>query len=517
LGSNFNLLNEKKMSKYSIKNLKLLVTGIAMVGTLNSCDVIDLTPANLIPDQEAFSTATRVNSAVLGVYESAQRGFYLGFVQRGYPFGGANVQQGDLRGEDMYNDQLFYETTYTGAYNPQTANNNGMWISLYRMINRANIVIENLEPALAGGVLTQAQRDRYRGEMLFLRALAHHELLVHFSRPYSDNPSLPGVPYRTIAINDVAKVPEGAAVGRGTIEEGYTKILADLNEAESLLPTGNALRANKGAAIALKSRVKLHMEDWAGVIAELDKIKGSYAVTPNPVTPFRASTSSDNIFSFIHTDASNAGVNGALASMYGNPNKGARGLVKISPIIWTADFWLQEDTRRSMTSQNNAGIYTEKYIDPVTFTDPTVILRFSEVVLNAAEANAQLGNLDDAVILLNSIRSRALPASIPPYTAAGLGGKDGILNAIYQERRIELLAEGRRWPDIHRLAGAGILPGVPVKATTRSITSIEFYTGQRAIPTDHAIAYSSHLFIWPIPLEEIQSNPTSPIQQNPVY
>ncbi|OYX23913.1 MAG: RagB/SusD family nutrient uptake outer membrane protein [Algoriphagus sp. 32-45-6] len=506
------------MTKFSIKNFKLVMAGAAMMGAISSCDVIELTPANLIPDQEAFATPARINSAVLGVYESAQRGFYLGAVQRGYPFGAANVEQGDLRGEDMYNDQLFYEITYTGGYNPNTANNNGMWISIYRMVNRANIVLESLPGAVENGVLTQAQADGYAGEMLFLRALAHHELLVHFARPYSDNPSAAGVPYRTVAINDVPKVPDGEAVGRGTVAEGYQQLLADLDEAEAKLPNGGAGRANKGAAIALKSRIKLHMEDWAGVLAEYEKIKDAYSVTANPVAPFRSGgNSTDNIFNFINSDASNAGVNGALASMYGNPNNGARGLVKISPIIWTADFWLEEDTRREMTTSSNAGVFTDKYIDPVTYTDPNVILRFAEVVLNAAEANAQLGNLDAAVTLLNTVRDRALPESVPSFTAAGLGGQAGVLEAIYNERRIEFLAEGRRWADIHRLSGAGVMDGVPLKATSRSITSINFYDGTTAIPTDHAIEYSSHLFIWPIPLEEILNNSTAPIEQNPGY
>lgn len=494
------------------------MAGFAMVGVISSCDVTELTPANLIPDQEAFATPARINSAVLGVYESAQRGFYLGAVQRGYPFGAANVEQGDMRGEDMYNDQLFYEITYVGSYNPQTANNNGMWISLYRMINRANIVLESLDGALANGILTQAQRDGYRGEMLFLRALAHHELLLHFARPYSDNPSAPGVPYRTVAINDVPKVPIAEAVGRGTVAQGYTQLLADLDEAETLMATGAASRASKGAAIALKSRIKLHMEDWAGVVAEYAKIQGSYAVTPNPITPFRGGTSSDNIFSFINSATSNSGVNGALAAMYGNPNAGGRGLVKISPLIWKASFWHAEDSRRvDMTSQSGTGVFTEKYPDRVTYTDPNPILRFSEVVLNAAEANAQLGNLDVAVTLVNSVRDRALPDTVPSYTAAGLGGQAGVLTAIYNERRIEFLAEGRRWADIHRLSGAGVMDGVPAKAQSRGITNINFYTTDRAVPTDHSIEYSSHLFIWPIPLEEIQTNSTAPIEQNPGY
>ncbi|WPR75133.1 RagB/SusD family nutrient uptake outer membrane protein [Algoriphagus sp. NG3] len=506
------------MKKFSINNFKLILAGAALMGGISSCEVTELVPANLIPDSEAFATAARVESAVLGVYESAQRGFYNGAADRGYPFGAANVEQGDMRGEDMYNDELFYEVTYTNAYNPQSANNNGMWISLYRMINRINIVIEALPTAVENGVLTQEAADVYKGEMLFMRALAHHELLIHFARPYSDDPSLPGVPYRTFAINDVPKVPDGEAVGRGTVGEDYAQLLADLDEAEQKLPEGGVDRASKGAAIALKSRVKLHMEDWSGVISEFGKIDASYEVTANPAEPFRGGTSSDNIFSFINSEGSNPGTNGALPAMYGNPADGGRGLVKISPLIWRADFWNEADVRRTaLTSRNAAGIYSAKYIDHVTRTDPNTILRFSEVVLNAAEANAQLGQLNDAVALLNSVRDRALPASVPSFTAGGLGGKDGVLTAIYNERRIEFLAEGRRWADIHRLAGAGVLPGIPAKVISRSIKNIDFYTTDRAFSTDYAEPYSSNLFIWPIPLEEIQNNASSPIEQNPGY
>lgn len=510
------------MTKFSIKNFKLILAGAAMMGVVSACDVTELTPANLIPDQEAFATAARIESAVLGVYESAQRGYYNGSVTngRGYPFGAANVEQGDMRGEDMYNDQAFYEITYNNSYNPQSANNNGMWISLYRLINRANIILENIDPAVASGVLTAEKANAYKGEMLFMRALAHHELLIHFARPYSDDPETAGVPYRTFAINDVPKVPDGEAVPRGTVKDDYDQLLKDLEEAEKALVSGKGTvsRVSFGAVIALKTRVLLHKEDWAGVLAEYEKIKSLYAVTPNPATPFRGGTSSDNIFSFLNSDASNGTVNGALPAMYGNPANGGRGLVKISPLIWRSSFWLAEDTRRvDLTSRNAAGIYSAKYIDPVTRTDPNVILRFSEVVLNAAEANAQLGNLDAAVALLNTVRSRALPASIPAFTAAGLGGQAGVLTAIYQERRIEFLAEGRRWADIHRLSGAGVMNGIPLKAQSRSVNNVNFYTTDRAIVTSHDLPYDDYRFIWPIPLDEIQNNTFAPIAQNPGY
>jgi starch-binding outer membrane protein, SusD/RagB family len=210
--------------------------------------------------------------------------------------------------------------------------------------------------------------------------------------------------------------------------------------------------------------------------------------------------------------------------MYGNPNLGSRGLVKISPLIWRASFWHPEDTRRSIrgaadgfVSQGPLGMFTNKYIDNVTFSDKSIVMRFSEVVLAAAEANARLGNLAPAVTLLNSVRSRALPATVAPYTVGSFANADALIDAIIQETRIEFLAEGRRYPNIHRLAGEGRMPGIPAKATSRSITGIAFYTGTGNIPTDHSLPYASHLFIWPIPLEEILTNNTAPLTQNPGY
>jgi hypothetical protein len=507
-------------------NIKTALVALAMLGITSSCDVTDLQPANIIPDAEAFADANRVNAAVLGIYESAQRGFYLGAVQRGYPFGAASTQQGDMRGEDMYNDQLFYEVTYTNAHNPQTANNNGQWISLYRMINRANIVIENLPIAQSSGAITTEVMNQFMGEALYLRALAHHELVLYFSRPYSDNPSAMGIPYRTFAINDVSKVGPGEAVGRGTVQQVYTQLLADLDQAEGLLNSStNPFRAQKGAAIGLKARVKLHMKDWAGVLTEYNKLVGRYTVTANPLAPFRSGgISTDNIFSFENTANSNPGVNGALANMYGNPNLGSRGLVKISPLIWRASFWHPEDTRRSIrgtadgfVSQGPLGMFTNKYVDNTTFSDKSIVMRFSEVVLAAAEANARLGNTAAAITLLNTVRSRALPATVPAYTSANFANADALIDAIIQETRIEFLAEGRRFPNIHRLAGEGRMPGIPAKATSRSITGIAFYTGTGTIPTDHSLPYASNLFIWPIPLEEILTNASAPLTQNPGY
>lgn len=500
--------------------INYFVSACSLLFVATACEVTDTAPANRIPEEVAFSDAARVQATVIGVYEAAQQGFYLGAVQRGYPFGAASTEQGDMKGEDMYNDQLFYEITYTNAWTPTTANNNGMWISLYRLINRINTVLEGIKRAETAGAITASQSSAYQGEMLFLRALSHHELLIHFSRPYSDDPSAAGVPYRTFAIDDAGKVPAGLEVARGTVDEGYTKLLQDLDQAEQLLPTtGGPFRATKGAAIALKTRVKLHKQDWAGVITEYNKISTTYALTATPDGPFAgAGTSSENIFSLQHSAASNPGVNGALVSMYGNPALGGRGLVKISPVIWKSSFWVTGDLRRTtLTTQNNAGIYTSKYKKYGVYDDPTPLVRYAEVVLNTAEAFARQGDLNNAITLLNTVRDRALPGGTPSHDLASLGGNQaGVLQGIFDERRIEFLAEGKRWSDIHRLSGEGLMNGIPTKAQSRSVTAIAQYSTAN-VNLDHALPYSSNLFIWPIPLDELLTNPTLANQQNPGY
>src|SRR5690606_4338688 len=107
----------------------------------------------------------------------------------------------------------------------------------------------------------------------------------------------------------------------------------------------------------------------------------------------------------------------------------------------------------------------------------------------------------------------ALADPADSYTPATVGD---LLEAILNERRIEFLAEGRRWPDIHRLSGEGLLDGIPLKAQTRSVTSINQYSSA-SVNMDHALPYSSNLFVWPNPLEETLYTPILEAQQNPGY
>jgi hypothetical protein len=149
-----------------------------------SCEkVLDQAPYSAFTDESVFTSVDRATLALNGVYDAAQTGG-PSLAGRGYPFGAATIEQGDNRGEDMVNLQAFYQITYQGTYTPATANNVSMWDNTYGMINKANIAIEGFKKAATEGILTQAVATQFEAECRFLRALGHHELLVHFARPF---------------------------------------------------------------------------------------------------------------------------------------------------------------------------------------------------------------------------------------------------------------------------------------------------------------------------------------------
>ncbi|WP_028297160.1 RagB/SusD family nutrient uptake outer membrane protein [Olivibacter sitiensis] len=520
------------------KAKQLFCLGLAVTLTVSSCsDFTELQPLSALSETTAFSTSANVELAMNGMYWAAAIGTYAGGGGRGYPFGAASIQQGDMRGEDMVNLQAFYQITYEGTYTATSANNVNHWSTLYFLINEANIVIDGVQQASGNGVITSEQALVYEAEAKFLRALAHHELLIHFCRPYADNNGgNMGVPYRTTPVTGGTAVEEGLAQGRGTVAEAYARVLEDLNFAEQNLPAtgGESIsRARKGAAIALKTRVYLHMQDYANVISEATKLGatgsapftspiGGYALTATPDGPFtNYSSNTESVFSIANSAASNGGVNGALASQYGASDFGFRDLVAISPNFYNIGFWHEDDLRRNMTYRQSAGIsalYTTKYYESDR-SDWAPIIRYAEVILNASEAYARQGNNGQALVLLNSVRDRAVPAAASYGTTA----PPDLLQVIFNERRIEFLAEGRRWPDIHRLAldpqySTG---GIPAKVLASQISANggqAVYDGSTILtPAWVAIPYSDDRFVWPISSDEVNSNPTLREQQNPGY
>lgn len=518
--------------KNIFKFLAVTVIGIGSVSCSEEA-ILNLSPINNISVDDAFSTPSLIEASLNGMYNAAAIGEYNG-AGRGYVWGAAYVQQGDCRGEDVVNEASFYAFTYQSTYNPSTANNVYYWIDGYRLISRANLVIDGVTKAVTNGVITQQVGDDYIGQAKFFRAITHFELLNFFARPYnfSAGAAHPGIPYREIGVDTQDEIDAELLKGRNTVGEVYQKVLTDLDSAETLISNTTLTKASKNAAIAFKTRVYLQMRDWEKVITEGNKITGAYTLTAGPEGVFESNDgNTESIFSMAHSASNNPGVNAALASQYNG-----RKLVCISPIIWRDPSWLADDKRRTETYTDAAkktgptGMvfdfqgrkYTNKYRETTTLADFTPVIRYAEVLLSMAEANARKTSPDlgESLRLLNLVRNRALatPAT-QAYTSASFTTPATMVDAIIKERRIEFLMEGRRWSDIHRLQNDDLAPtdGIPAKVANGSPPASAYvlgtpYTGPYG---EAAIPASDYRFLWPIPQVELNANPTLAAEQNP--
>ncbi|MBE7175142.1 MAG: RagB/SusD family nutrient uptake outer membrane protein [Mucilaginibacter polytrichastri] len=144
------------------------------------------------------------------------------------------------------------------------------------------------------------------------------------------------------------------------------------------------------------------------------------------------------------------------------------------------------------------------------------IIRLADVVLMAAECNAELGNLPEATRLVNLVRARAatLPAKV---NAAGqpaaiyrvgqyptFASQDYARNAIRFERRLELAMEGHRFFDLVRW---GVAKQV-----------IESYSGFEGgiLSAYRGIQFETRDTYFPIPQDQIDKSQGN-LKQNPSY
>ncbi|HEV7381114.1 MAG TPA: RagB/SusD family nutrient uptake outer membrane protein, partial [Dyadobacter sp.] len=285
---------------------------------------------------------------------------------------------------------------------------------------------------------------------------------------------------------------------RSTVAQIYDQILKDLNEAEAGLPDTYATpllrttRAHKNTAIALKTRVLLAKGDYAGVITEGNKIVSATAPFKSPnrvahelqadvVSVFRTPyTSNESILSFPMADTNAPGTQNQLG-FYFNFGNLEYVMNTTGSGIYANTNWSATDDRRAKLTALNAtlGRHSVKFSGVSPFVDYVPNIRYAEVLLNVAEAEAESGSLVRAQALLEAVRLR----SDATYKFGTLD-KAGLISAILLERRIELLAEGFRTNDVLRR-------GQPINS---------FGAGALIQPTDDR-------YIYGIPLTEQQTNP----------
>ncbi|WP_374951404.1 RagB/SusD family nutrient uptake outer membrane protein [Mucilaginibacter sp.] len=449
-----------------------------------------------------FSTAARIQSQVLGLYANLRAGTFMG--------GRYQVYQ-EIKAENwinLSNNGVTNTATWNQSVTSTTTEVQTLWNQAYFTINNCNLLIDGLGKST--GVVTPAVSANYVGEAKFIRALAYYDLLQMYARPYFDgNGSKPGVPLR-LKGNSVA---DNYDLARSTVAEVYAQIIKDLNDAETALPltygndaATNTTRAHRNTAIALKTRVYLAMQQYSNVITEANKIVGTTTFTaaagsapaggvanalqPDVTNVFKAPyTTTESIFSLPFSTTEIPGTQNQLGFYFFNNGVEANAEYYLNPEGVVADpNWKTVDKRRSLikasTDKARLGFrFLLKYAQPSPYTDWAPIIRYAEVLLNLAEARARVNGVDaQAIALLNAIRGRSDASTV--FTAAGFANGQALVNAILQERNIELLGEGFRNTDLVRL---GLT--IPAKAGGAP-----------------AVAPTSSNYIWPIPSGELLYN-----------
>ncbi len=476
--------------------LKYFICTIVLVGSLMSCQrvLLDPIPETSITDGSAFDNAARISNQVTSLYSA---------LKAGQLYGGRLIMNGDAKGEDFISNDPNLVTGYdTWLLNPTPGGNNvvGMWAAGYSCINQCNIFLEGMD-AKGSAVVGATLAGNYKAEARLIRALVYYNLLQFYARPFADGAgSKLGLPLRLTAI----KGGGSSDLARSTVAQVYAQIIADLDFAEANLPLTNTnavtrtTRAQKNAAISLKTRVYLSMQDYPKVITEANKIVpiaapfvatsgAAHALQSDIINVFKTPyTTLESILSvpFTTTAGDLPGTQNGLQS-YFVPIGSTQGIFSINSTtgIWTNTGWKATDRRKTGLTVN---ALTRNWVTKYPTSAPadyTIIIRWAEVLLNLAEARVRSTNTIDvqAVALLNAIRNRSDATTI--FTVASFANATELIDAIMIERRIELLGEGFRNGDLMRM-----LQTIPAKGVAP------------------AMAPNGDGYIWPVSINEKQLN-----------
>lgn len=478
---------------------KIFIGSLLMSGLLfmTSChkSLINPTPTTSISNASAFATPDRVLNQVRGLYIALRSGQF---------YGGRYLIYNDIRADEFIN-KLTNGVTGLELWNETQNNNNaqvvGLWAQGYSVINLCNVFLDGMA---AGGssVVGTSLSNNYIAEARFIRGLAYYSLLQLYARPYWDGGgSKKGLIIRLTGNTGSADY----AKARSTVAETYQQVLDDLNFAEANLPltypdlTTNATRAHRNTVIALKTRVYLSMQQYANVVTEANKIVSATA-------PFSASTgvanalqsditnvfkspynSTESVFSMPFNSNETPGTQNQIGYYYSKSFGNGEYSLNNNGII--ADInWKATDKRRTFVATVGTDAYLDKkYQAGTPYTDWVPVMRYSEVLLNLAEAKARTTNSVDpqAVALLNAVRNRSDATTV--YTVASFATVTDLINSILNERRIEFLGEGLRSPDLLRL-------GLTIPSKTGATGTIA------AVPS------TATNYIWPISATELTLN-----------
>lgn len=240
-----------------MKKFKYIIYSFLMVMGLASCDLVgdinDIKPENSVDESTLIRDENSANLALRGVYELWRAtGVTLISPAMGYLSGsllGSGIDAGAFAKNDV---------------KPETSSIADYYTALYRIVNYANIVMEQLEAGKAIG-LAEERKDEMIGECKFHRAMAHFFLLRTFGQFYDE-----ASPYGIVLVKK--HMQENKAVPRDTVANVYQLINDDLDDAIKTAPEHitEHYYVSRMTAKALKARVLLYQKKYhdAAILAK---------------------------------------------------------------------------------------------------------------------------------------------------------------------------------------------------------------------------------------------------------
>ena len=364
-------------------------------------------------------------------------------------------------------------------FSPNNSYFNNAWVSLYKTIAQANLVIEKV-PGIA--TVSATEKGNIVGEARFLRALEYFYLVQMWGE----------VPLDTIVVESISqtqmpKVPVPAI---------YDLIVSDLKYAEANCADAPPAvgRATKWAAKALLAKVyltlagpfesrkvemlKLSEEKLKEIVASnrfnlVPKVIDYFDINKKNSTEaiyehYTLGDVSDRVGSFLHRNF--------MPSSISAPEITKMATAGYKAWTPTPDLWSQyrtQDDRFKMyfvhyikkNSDGTFGVqkynvpYIAKYVDSNTVArdykaNNLPVLRYADVLLMYAEVLNELGTTGvngNQYYYLNQVRRRAFSSNPSAFEIPNMAySKEQFRDTLMRERRLEFAHEGQRLFDLKR-------------------------------------------------------------------
>lgn len=336
--------------------------------------------------------------------------------------------------------------------------------------------------------------DAIEGEARTIRALLYFQLLQIYAQDYQFTAAADhlAVPYYDQPLG----VFERRA--RASVAEVYEQIEADLETAIALVNQQN-IRASDaqfwvrpGIPEGLLSRVYLFQGKWQSALNMADaalSLANYQLLSPDQyLANWSEARYEETLWLLDQSYRQATGLN----AIFGAGDSTRAQTFVVSPDLFAR--YESTDARVGLYEQTQDGlIFSRKYIFQGNTTRPKSLLRASELLLNKAEALAQLDRLPEAADALGVVLAQSIEN---PTIAAD--NREELLDRIAEERKKELALEGFGFWDIRRRQESVVRPSCRENAFENCDQ-----------------LYPSEKFVLPIPQNAIIANPL--LEQNPGY